>query len=93
MLGKMPLQIILRILLNAECVIKSCLFWWLVRAVPLDKGNVIKWFGTCTDIQNIKETGIELLKAKEHAEESDRLKSAFQHESRDTHNEWFLQIY
>jgi signal transduction histidine kinase len=41
------------------------------------KGNVIKWFGTCTDIQNIKETGIELLKAKEHAEESDRLKSAF----------------
>jgi PAS domain S-box-containing protein len=54
-------------------------FWWLVRAVPaLDKkGNVIKWFGTCTDIQNIKETGIELLKAKEHAEESDRLKSAF----------------
>jgi signal transduction histidine kinase len=28
-----------------------------------------------TDIQNIKET--ELLKAKEHAEESDRLKSAF----------------
>jgi signal transduction histidine kinase len=55
------------------------IFWWLVRAVPaLDKkGNVIKWFGTCTDIQNIKETGIELLKAKEHAEESDRLKSAF----------------
>jgi hypothetical protein len=52
---------------------------WLVRAVPvLDKnGNVIKWFGTCTDIQNIKETEIELLKAKEHAEESDRLKSAF----------------
>jgi signal transduction histidine kinase len=79
MLGKMPLQIILRILLNAECVIKWCLFLWLVRAVPVldKKGNVIKWFGTCTDIQNIKETGIELLKAKEHAEESDRLKSAF----------------
>jgi hypothetical protein len=44
-----------------------------VRAVPFyKKGNVIKWFGTCTDIQNIKETGIELLKAKEHAEESDQ---------------------
>jgi signal transduction histidine kinase len=44
------------------------------------------WFGTCTDIQNIKETGIELLKAKEHAEESDRLKSAFlANMSRDTH--------
>jgi signal transduction histidine kinase len=78
MLGKMQLQIILRILLNAECVKKWCYFWWLVRAVPvLDKKNVIKWFGTCTDIQNIKETEIELLKAKEHAEESDRLKSAF----------------
>jgi signal transduction histidine kinase len=43
----------------------------------LDKKGNVKWFGTCTDIQNIKETGIELLKAKEHAEESDRLKSAF----------------
>ena len=54
-------------------------FWWLIRAVPIfdKKGNVIKWFGTCTDIQNIKETEIELLKAKEKAEESDRLKSAF----------------
>jgi hypothetical protein len=38
MLGKMQLQIILRILLNAECVKKWCYFWWLVRAVPvLDK--------------------------------------------------------
>jgi PAS domain S-box-containing protein len=54
-------------------------FWWLVRGIPIldKKGNIIKWFGTCTDIQNIKETEIELLKAKEKAEESDRLKSAF----------------
>jgi signal transduction histidine kinase len=51
-------------------------FWWLVRAVPALDKNVIKWFGTCTDIQNIKETGIELLKLK-NTEESDRLKSAF----------------
>jgi PAS domain-containing protein len=44
---------------SLECRMRQkwCLFWWLVRAVPaLDKkGNVIKWFGTCTDIQNIKE--------------------------------------
>ena len=54
-------------------------FWWLVRGVPIfdEKGKIIKWFGTCTDIQNIKETEIELLKEKHHAEESDRLKSAF----------------
>jgi signal transduction histidine kinase len=44
-------------------------------------------------IQNIKETGIELL-AKEHAEESDRLKSAFlanmSHEIRT--NEWYSRF-
>jgi PAS domain S-box-containing protein len=30
--------------------------WWLIRGVPLlDKtGEIIKWFGTCTDIDNIK---------------------------------------
>jgi hypothetical protein len=39
MLGKMQLHIVLRILLNAECVKKNGdYFWWLVRAVPvLDK--------------------------------------------------------
>jgi PAS domain S-box-containing protein len=54
-------------------------FWWLVRGVPVldKKGNIIKWFGTCTDIHNFKETEIELFKAKEKAEEADRLKSAF----------------
>jgi PAS domain S-box-containing protein len=67
---------------STECRIRQKdgdYFWWLVRAVPVldKKGKIIKWFGTCTDIQNIKETAIALLKAKEHAEESDRLKSAF----------------
>lgn len=54
-------------------------FWWLVRGVPVfdKKGNIVKWFGTCTDIQDIKEKEIELVKAKEKAEESDQLKSAF----------------
>ena len=30
--------------------------WWLIRGVPLRDaaGNVIKWFGTCTDIHNSK---------------------------------------
>jgi len=30
--------------------------WWLVRGVPLldETGEIIKWFGTCTDIDDIK---------------------------------------
>ncbi len=30
--------------------------WWLVRGVPLldSKGNILKWFGTCTDIDDLK---------------------------------------
>lgn len=30
--------------------------WWLIRGVPVldDHGNIIKWFGTCTDIEEIK---------------------------------------
>ena len=29
--------------------------WWLVRGVPLldTKGEIIKWFGTCTDIEKM----------------------------------------
>jgi diguanylate cyclase (GGDEF)-like protein/PAS domain S-box-containing protein len=30
--------------------------WWLVRGVPLhdESGNIMQWFGTCTDINDIK---------------------------------------
>jgi PAS domain S-box-containing protein len=30
--------------------------WWLIRGVPVldEKGNVLKWFGTCTDIEDLK---------------------------------------
>ena len=74
--------------------------WWLVRGVPQigAKGEIVKWFGTYTDIEKIKNaefelkkkfdeiesinkelsvTNVELILAKEKAEESDRLKSAF----------------
>ncbi len=32
--------------------------WWLIRGVPLlgANGEILKWFGTCTDIENIKLT-------------------------------------
>jgi PAS domain S-box-containing protein len=32
--------------------------WWLIRGVPVmdEKGVILKWFGTCTDIEEIKKT-------------------------------------
>lgn len=32
--------------------------WWLIRSIPIvdEHGNVYKWFGTCTDIHELKET-------------------------------------
>ncbi len=42
--------------------------WWLMRGVPKinEKGEIEKWFGTCTDIENIKQTEENLQKqAKE----------------------------
>jgi PAS domain S-box-containing protein len=32
--------------------------WWLIRGVPVidEKGEISKWFGTCTDIEEIKRT-------------------------------------
>jgi PAS domain S-box-containing protein len=42
--------------------------WWLIRGVPqLDtQGNILKWFGTCTDINEIKraEEEISLMNAE-----------------------------
>ncbi len=36
--------------------------WWLVRSAPLfdAKGKVIKWFGTCTDIHDMKLAEVEI---------------------------------
>jgi len=53
--------------------------WWLLRGVPMrdERGTILKWFGTCTDIDELKNSEETLKIAKEHAEESDLLKSAF----------------
>lgn len=31
-------------------------FWWLIRGIPItnEKGEIVKWFGTCTDIHEMK---------------------------------------
>jgi PAS domain S-box-containing protein len=36
--------------------------WWLIRGAPLrdESGAIIKWFGTCTDIEEIKQNEREL---------------------------------
>ena len=45
--------------------------WWLVRGVPaLDQdGKIYKWFGTCTNIDEIKRTEAELIEHRHHLEE------------------------
>ena len=41
--------------------------WWLIRGVPLlnDKGEILKWFGTCTDIEEIKMSGVTITQSEE----------------------------
>ncbi|OQW78035.1 MAG: hypothetical protein BVN35_04670 [Proteobacteria bacterium ST_bin11] len=36
--------------------------WWLIRGVPVldDQGRIDKWFGTCTDIHDLKQAELEL---------------------------------
>lgn len=54
--------------------------WWLIRGIPIfdQNGEITKWFGTCTDIHQIKQAEIELIKAKEKTEKSeDKFRKAF----------------
>jgi len=41
--------------------------WWLVRAVPLQdaQSHILKWFGTCTDIHDLKLAGTALRESNE----------------------------
>lgn len=47
--------------------------WWLIRGVPVHDGEckIIKWIGTCTDIQTMKETELALKTAKWETEKSE----------------------
>jgi PAS domain S-box-containing protein len=44
--------------------------WWLIRGVPMrdSDGKITKWFGTCTDIEQIKHAEEELRETKDHLE-------------------------
>ena len=59
---------------------KNATTWVLVSSIPQFRENEkepYQVFSTFTDITELKNTEAELVKAKEKAEESDRLKSAF----------------
>lgn len=45
--------------------------WWLIRGVPIKDENdiIIKWFGTCTDIDEVKSIENEIKKLNEELEE------------------------
>lgn len=47
--------------------------WWLIRGVPqLDAtGHIIKWFGTCTDIHELKLAELEISRANQALRDSD----------------------
>ncbi|MCX6983277.1 MAG: PAS domain-containing protein [Lentisphaerae bacterium] len=44
--------------------------WWLVRGVPLSdaNGKILKWFGTCTDIEYIKQAEAALRESERFAQ-------------------------
>ena len=45
--------------------------WWLIRGASVhdESGEVTKWFGTCTDIENLKQSEAELDQYRHHLEE------------------------
>ncbi len=57
--------------------------WFLVRGVPLRDaaGDVVKWFGTCTDIDDLKQAEQNLRKANEELEEQVQARTVQLHRS------------
>jgi diguanylate cyclase (GGDEF)-like protein/PAS domain S-box-containing protein len=47
--------------------------WWLFRGVPLKDvaGNIVKWFGTCTDIDDMKVAELNILDANRTLRENE----------------------
>lgn len=41
--------------------------WWLIRGIPQigDNGEILQWYGTCTDIEKIKQAEQELIRSEE----------------------------
>jgi PAS domain S-box-containing protein len=67
---------------NLECRLKSRdgeYRWFLTRAMPLfdGSGHTIRWFGSCTDIDQQRRLADDLRAARERAERASRMKSHF----------------
>jgi len=59
---------------SLECRLRrsdGCYHWWLIRGVPMlgANGEILKWFGTCTDIEDIKRSELELKTANDLLEQ------------------------
>lgn len=54
--------------------------WWLVRGVPLldAAGNILKWYGTCTDIHDLKMSEIEREEMQSQLKQSQKMESVGQ---------------
>ncbi|MEA3207372.1 MAG: hypothetical protein QOE70_429 [Chthoniobacter sp.] len=48
--------------------------WWLIRGVPQQDaaGQILKWFGTCTDIHDLKQAELEISRTNQELRESQR---------------------
>ncbi|MBJ6726696.1 PAS domain-containing hybrid sensor histidine kinase/response regulator [Geomesophilobacter sediminis] len=51
--------------------------WWLVRGVPVldEQGGILKWFGTCTDIEEVKKAEQERLALEQQMQQTQKLES------------------
>jgi PAS domain S-box-containing protein len=47
--------------------------WWLMRGVPLtdDSGQILKWYGTCTDIDDLKQAELKIVETNRVLSESE----------------------
>jgi PAS domain S-box-containing protein len=55
--------------------------WWLLRGVPLvdETGQITKWHGTCTDIQDLKTAELDIVEARRTLAESEsQFRGAFE---------------
>ncbi|MEY4548854.1 MAG: hypothetical protein RL685_5049, partial [Pseudomonadota bacterium] len=54
--------------------------WWLVRALPVRAatGEIIKWFGTCTDIDDLKQAAVKLQRTEEQLRQAQKMEAVGQ---------------
>ena len=58
-----------------KCVSDGKYRWFIARGTPLknEKGSIVRWFGYCTDIEELKKTQDELKSKTTHLERSNKI--------------------